>query len=180
MCNARSTRLGRSGQHEADRKTSPRSPSASNARSPPLAWRRPDHGGARRITRSLKSGRPGASCLTRAGHRPLVWPHEIPDSGISHWNTGSSACSGTEECDISPVSVALEHAAGDFTALGKNPLHGGSSPPSDTIIPHILPFAGMADRHPRAGCRQRRAIGVPSFLLLLDQGFRSRSSLLLW
>ena len=48
------------------------------------------------------------------------------------------------------------------------------------VIPHILPFAGMADRHPRAGCRQRRAIGVPGFLLLLDQGFRSRSSLLLW
>jgi hypothetical protein len=27
---------------------------------------------------------PGASCLTRAGHRPVVWPHEIPDPGISH------------------------------------------------------------------------------------------------
>jgi hypothetical protein len=66
-----------------------------------------------------------------------------------------------------------------------DPQFGDVPPPtgiksSDTVIPHILPFAGMADRHPRAGCRQRRAIGVPSFLLLLDQGFRSRSSLLLW
>jgi hypothetical protein len=109
-------------------RTSPRSSSASNARSPPLGWHSPDYGGTRRITRSLKSGRPGVSCLTRAGHRPVVWPHEIPDSGISHRNTGSSPCSGTEEGDISPVSVALEHAAGDFTTLGKNPLHGGSSP----------------------------------------------------
>ena len=58
--------------------------------------------------------------------------------------------------------------------------YGGSTRFSDTVIPHVLPFAGMADRHPRVGCRQRRAIGVSSFLLLLDQGFRSRSSLLLW
>jgi len=41
--------------------------------------------------------------------------------------------SGTEEGDISPVFAALEHAAGDFTTLGKNPLLEGSSPPSDTF-----------------------------------------------
>ena len=29
----------------------------------------------------------------------------------------------------------------------------------------------MADRHPRAGSRQRRAIGVPCFLILPGQGF---------
>ena len=102
------------------------------------------------------------SCLTRAGHRPVMWSHEIPDSGISHRNTGSSPRSGTEEGDISPVFAALEHAAGDFTTLGKNPLLEGSSPPSVTVIPHIRSFAGRLDRHPRAGCRQRRAIGVPS------------------
>ena len=72
------------------------------------------------------------SCLTRAGYRPVVWPHEIPDSGISHRNTGSSPRSGTEAGDVSPVFAALEHAAGDFTTLGKNPPLGGSSPPSRT------------------------------------------------
>jgi hypothetical protein len=66
----------------------------------------------------------------------------------------------------------VDHRFGDV------PLEWVFKSPSDTVIPHILPFAGMADRHPRAGCRQRRAIGVPSFLLLFDQGFRSRSSLL--
>ena len=29
----------------------------------------------------------------------------------------------------------------------------------------------MPDRHPRAGCRQRRAIGVPGFVFLPGQGF---------
>jgi hypothetical protein len=72
------------------------------------------------------------SCLTRAGHRPVVWPHEIPDSGISHRNTGSSPCSGTEAGDISPVFAALEHAARDFTALGTDHSLECSSPPSDT------------------------------------------------
>jgi hypothetical protein len=80
------------------------------------------------IARSLGSSRPGASCLTRPGHRRIVWPHEIPGSGISHRDAGSSPCSGTEEGDISPVFAPLEHAAGDFTTLGKDPLHGGSSP----------------------------------------------------
>ena len=73
------------------------------------------------------------SCLTRAGHRPVVWSHEIPDSGISHWNTGSSPRSGTEAGDIPPVFAVLEHAAGDFTTPGKNPLLEYSSPPSDTF-----------------------------------------------
>jgi hypothetical protein len=145
-------------------RTSPRSSSASNARSPPLGWHSPDYGGTRRITRSLKSGRPGVSCLTRAGHRPVVWPHEIPDSGISHRNTGSSPCSGTEEGDISPVSVALEHAAGDFTTLGKNPLHGGSSP-SDTKLVHAGTIPGIAGRHPGSGFRPCRAIKLPVRLL---------------
>jgi hypothetical protein len=74
-----------------------------------------------RITRSVGSSRRARSCLTRADHRPVVWPHEIPDSGISHRSTESSPCSGTEEGDISPVSAALEHAAGDFTTLGTDP-----------------------------------------------------------
>jgi hypothetical protein len=116
----------------ADRKTSPRSSSASNATSSPQAWRRPGYGGARRITRSLKSGRPGPSCLTRAAHGPIVSPHEIPGSGISHRNAGSSPRSGTEEGDISPVFGALEHAAGDFAALGTVHSLECSSPPSDT------------------------------------------------
>jgi hypothetical protein len=68
-------------------------------------------------------------CLTQAGHRPVAWPHEIPDSGISHRSTGSSPRSGTEAGDIPPVFTALEHAAGDFTTLGKNPLLECSSPP---------------------------------------------------
>ena len=75
---------------------------------------------------------PAWSCLTRAGHRPVAWPHEIPDSGISHRNTGSSPCSGTEAGDSSPVFAALEHAAGDFTALGTDHSLECSSPPSDT------------------------------------------------
>jgi len=120
-------------------------------------------------TRSPAAAR-AQSCLTRAGHRPVVWPHEIPDSGISHRNTGSSPRSGTEAGDISPVFAALEHAAGDFTTLGKNPLLECSSP-SDTYFPHIRLFPGMQDRHPGACCCQRRAIGVPSFLFLPDQGF---------
>jgi hypothetical protein len=53
------------------------------------------------------------------GHRPVVCPHEIPDSGISHRDAGSSPRSGTEAGDISPVFAALEHAAGDFTTLGE-------------------------------------------------------------
>ena len=31
-----------------------------------------------RLPVSLKSSRRGASCLTRLGHRRIVWPHEIP------------------------------------------------------------------------------------------------------
>src|SRR5271157_284171 len=101
----------------------------------------PDHHrrlGARRAVAALVSpGHSGpaarAQCsLTRANHRGVMWPHEIPDSGISHRNAGSGPRSGTEAGDISPVFAALEHAAGDFTTLGKNPLLEGSSPPSDT------------------------------------------------
>ena len=88
----------------------------------------------------ISPGHSGASCLTRPGHRRIVWPHEIPDSGISHRNAGSSPRSGTEAGDISPVFAALEHAAGDFTTLGKNPLLEGSSPPSDTQSGGTSPF----------------------------------------
>ena len=100
--------------------------------------------GARRAVAALElPGRSGPaarapSCLTRAGHCPVVWPHEIPDSGISHRSAGSSPRSGTEAGDISPVFAALEHAAGDFTTLGKNPPLEGSSPPSDTFSEMIL------------------------------------------
>ena len=102
--------------------------------------------GARRAVTALVSpGHSGPaararSCLTRVGHRPVVWPHEIPDSGISHRNSGSSPRSGTEAGDISPVFAALEHAAGDLTTLGKNPLLEGSSPPSDTQSGGTSPF----------------------------------------
>ncbi len=71
-----------------------------------------------------------------------MWPHEIPGSGISHRNTGASPRSGTEAGGISPVFAALEHAAGDFTTLGKNPPLEGSSPPSDTQgLPTELPVS---------------------------------------
>ena len=53
----------------------------------------------------------------------------------------------------------------DFPDPGKFHRFPCSSPPSDTLDPHSLLFPGMPDRHPRAGCRQRRAIGVPSLLL---------------
>jgi len=43
---------------------------------------------------------------------------------------------------------------------------------------HICPFPGMPDRHPRAGCRQRLAIGVESFVFLPGQGFCSRVNVL--
>ncbi len=75
-------------------------------------------------------------------------PHEIPDSGISHRNAGSSQGSGTEAGDISPVFAALEHAAGDFTILGESPPLEYSSP-SDTLKPHSRPFPGRRGRHPR-------------------------------
>jgi hypothetical protein len=88
------------------------------------------------------------SCLTRAGHRPAVWPHEMPDSGISHRNTGSSPCSGTEAGDISPV---LRHLN---TPREISPLWGRithlSVQVSDALNPHELPFAGMLYRHPRS------------------------------
>ena len=87
------------------------------------------------------------SCLTRAGYRPVVWPHEIPDSGISHRNTGSSPRSGTEAGDISPVFAALEHAAGDFTTLGTNPLLEGSSPLGHSNFPYV-PISGHAGTSP--------------------------------
>ena len=118
---------------------------------------------APRITRSVRSGRRARSCLTPAGHRPAVWPHEIPDSGISHRSTGSSPRSGTEAGDISPVFAALEHAAGDFTTLGTNP--------SDTLNPHERPFTGMLGRHPRSasgrgGCSLSSfSLGGPPFLV---------------
>ena len=107
------------------------------------------------------------SCLTRAGRRPVVWPHEIPDSGISHRSAGSGPRSGTEAGDISPVFAALEHAAGDFTTLGKNPLLEGSSPPSDTNQPipvrfpqnrHHLNTRQAAGPHGRPGPRPRRRL----------------------
>ena len=43
--------------------------------------------------------------------------------------------------------------------------HRGSSRFSDTVIPHIRLFPGRLGRHPGAGCRRRRAIGVPCLLL---------------
>jgi hypothetical protein len=36
-----------------------------------------------------------------------------------------------------------------------------SSPPSDTVIPHICLIPGMARCHLGGGCRQRRATGGP-------------------
>jgi len=80
----------------------------------------------------------GTPCLTRVSHRPIVWSHEIPNSGISHDYVGSSPDSDTQAGDISPIFTALEHAAGDITALGTNPPHGGSSPPSDTNLLRIF------------------------------------------
>ena len=101
----------------------------------------------RAVTARVSPGHSGPAgreqrCLTRAGRRRIEWPHEIPDSGISHRNAGSGPCSGTEAGDISPAFAALEHAAGDLTTLGKDPLHGGSSPPSDTQgLPTELPVS---------------------------------------
>ena len=97
------------------------------------------------------------SCLTRAGHRPVVWPHEILDSGISHRNTGSCPCSGTEEHDISPVSAALEHAAGDLTTLGMDPSLECSSPPRTLfriIIANLGAEANSAGNRPALPTRQ--------------------------
>jgi hypothetical protein len=90
-------------------------------------------GACRAVTARVSPGHSGPAgreqrCLTRADQRRIEWSHEIPDSGISHRNAGSGPCSGTESGDLSPDFAALEHAAGDFTALGKDPLHGGSSP----------------------------------------------------
>lgn len=134
---------------------------------------------ARHITRSLRSSRPGVSCLTRPGHRRIVWPHEIPDSGISYRNAGSSPRSCTEASDIFPVFAALEHAAGDFTTLGTNPLLGGSSPPRTHNFPISARFRACRVVTRGAGCRQRRAIGVPVSVFLPGQGFAAGFSLLL-
>ena len=140
--------------------------------------------GARRAVAALVSpGHSGPaarvpSCLTRAGHRPVVWPHEIPDSGISHRNTGSSPRSGTEAGDISPVFAALEHAAGDFTTLGKNPLLEYSSPLGHSNSPYspVSGHAGTLPEHrllPAPGDR-RSEPSLPSW-----SGLCSRVSLLL-
>ncbi len=59
---------------------------------------------------------------------------------------------------------------GNFPDSGKFPARGGSSPPSDTLNPHILRFPGMADRRPGAGSRQRR--GDRRFYCLLLLGVR--------
>ena len=101
-------------------------------------------GACRAVTARVSPGHSGPAgreqrCLTRADQRRIEWSHEIPDSGISHRNAGSGPCSGTEAGDISPVFAALEHAAGDFTTLGKDPLHRGSSPPR-THIPILACF----------------------------------------
>jgi hypothetical protein len=88
----------------------------------------------------ISPGHSGASRLTRPGHRRIVWPHEIPDSGISHRNAGSSPRSGTEAGDISPVFAALEHAAGDFTTLGTDPSLECSSPPRAPSFPRSEPY----------------------------------------
>jgi len=89
----------------------------------PSAESRPQLGARRAVAALVSPGHSGPaaqaqSCLTRAGHCPVMWSHEIPDSGISHRGTGSGPRSGTEAGDVSPVFAALEHAAGDFTALG--------------------------------------------------------------
>jgi hypothetical protein len=143
------THIGRrsvSWQHEPAGKTWPRSSPA----------RTPDHrrrlGACRAVAALVSPGHLGPagrapSCLTRASHRPVVWPHEIPDSGISHRNTGSGPRSGTEAGDISPVFTAPEHAAGDFTTPGTNPPLECSSP-SDTVIPHWPLFPGMRGTSP--------------------------------
>ena len=141
----------------------------------------PDHHrrlGARRAVAALVSpGHSGPaarapSCLTRAGHRPVVWPHEIPASGISHRNAGSGSRSGTEAGDVSPVFAALEHAAGDFTTLGKNPLLECSSL-GHSNSPY-LPVSGQAGSSP--GRRLPLAPGDRRSLsfLLPESGRRGR------
>ena len=130
--------------------------------------------GARRAVAALVSpGHSGPaarvpSCLTRACHRPVVWQHEIPDSGISHWNTGSSPRSDTEEGDISPVFAALEHAAGDFTTLGKNPLLEYSSPPSDTFSNFFSVTRPFAVAYPLRGCALFRDVHIVTGIACLE------------
>ena len=152
-------------QHEPTAKSWPRSSSASNARSPPQAWCLAV--AAPLITRSLGPAARAQSCLTRAGHRPVVWAHEIPDAGISHRSTGPGPRSGTEAGDISPVFTALEHAAGDFTTLGTDPLLEYSSPPSDTFSKRLSTLAQNVYRRPGyrgrgASCGQALALGGPA------------------
>jgi hypothetical protein len=56
--------------------------------------------------RSLRSTRPGAVMLDTSrswpGHRPVVRPHEIPDSGISHRHTGKALDRRTETHERRP------------------------------------------------------------------------------
>jgi hypothetical protein len=66
--------------------------------------------------------------LTRAGHRPVAWPHEIPDSGISHRNAGSSPRSGTEAGDVSPVSRHLNTPREISPLWGRIPCMGVQVP----------------------------------------------------
>jgi len=61
--------------------------------------------------------------------------------------------------------MVMDHRFGDV------PLEWVFKSPSDTVNPHTRPFSGVPGCHPSAGCRQRRAIGVPSVLFLPGQGF---------
>ena len=93
------------------------------------------------------------------------WERRLPRTANSHRELPA-------EGDLRRVTLD-----GDRSRFGDVPPRSGIKS-SDTVIPHTSPFAGMADRHPRAGCRQRRAIGVPSFFSSLIRAFAAGQLLL--
>jgi hypothetical protein len=80
---------------------------------------------------------------TRGGPRPLPWPHEIPESGISHWFSGSCPQSGIfHRCE-------------------------GSNPPSDTIAhltcAYSCPHSGQQAKRQVTGALVQVSLGHQPF-----------------
>jgi len=102
------------------------------------------------------AGRPGAA---RPGRRP---PSARESRRNADWLAPTGAARYALSMEISPnweISCV-----------------SGFKSPSDTVIPHILRFPGMADRHPGACLRKRRASRVSFTSSFQVPGFRASAS----
>ena len=102
----------------------------------------------------------GGARLTRAGARPLPWPHELPDPGISHQFSSSSPYSGKSHRfpgsslghSNSPYSPVSGHA-------GLSPGRGLPPAPGDRRL-LLAPPSGISGRlGPQSACFQGDGLG---------------------